>query len=59
MAGNDKGAYWLSKESKIKNPYFGDEMLTCGSVKETIDENFKNKVIKTKTNNSPMSGHNH
>mgnify|MGYP000932401626 CR=1 FL=1 len=59
MAGNDKGAYWLSKESKIKNPYFGDEMLTCGSVKETIDENFKNKVIKTKSNNSPMSGHNH
>ena len=59
MAGNDKGAYWLSKESKIKNPYFGDEMLTCGSAKETIDENFKNKVIKTKTNNSPMSGHNH
>ncbi|MCT4583256.1 MAG: efflux RND transporter periplasmic adaptor subunit [Flavobacteriales bacterium] len=59
MAGNDKGAYWLSKESKIKNPYFGDEMLTCGSVKETIDENFKNKVIKTKTNNSPMIGHNH
>jgi Cu(I)/Ag(I) efflux system membrane fusion protein len=59
MAGNEKGAYWLSKEAEIKNPYFGDEMLTCGSVKETIDENFKNKVIKTKINNSPMSGHNH
>lgn len=59
MAGNDKGAYWLSKDTEIKNPYFGDEMLTCGSVKETIDEKFKNKVIKTKTNNSPMSGHNH
>jgi Cu(I)/Ag(I) efflux system membrane fusion protein len=59
MAGDDKGAYWLSKESKIKNPYFGDEMLTCGSVKDTIDKTFKNKVIKTKTNNSPMSGHNH
>lgn len=59
MAGNDKGAYWLSKETKIKNPYFGDEMLTCGSVKETIDENFKNRAIKTQTNNSPMNGHNH
>ncbi|MFD1550725.1 efflux RND transporter periplasmic adaptor subunit [Putridiphycobacter roseus] len=57
MAGNDKGAYWLSKEAEIKNPYFGDEMLTCGSIKETIDENFKNKGTKIK--NSPMSGHNH
>lgn len=54
MGGNDNGAYWLSKEAEIKNPYFGNEMLTCGSVKETIDENFKNK-----TNSSPMNGHNH
>lgn len=58
MAG-EGGAYWLSKESKIKNPYFGDKMLTCGSVEDTIDENFKNIIVKTKINNSPMSGHNH
>jgi hypothetical protein len=36
MAFNDKGAYWLSNESKIRNPYFGDKMLTCGSVEETL-----------------------
>ena len=36
MANNDKGAYWLSKTEPILNPYFGDEMLTCGEVKETI-----------------------
>lgn len=36
MALNDKGAMWLSTESEIKNPYFGDEMLSCGSVKEEI-----------------------
>jgi len=36
MALNDKGAMWLSAESEIKNPYFGDEMLSCGSVKEEI-----------------------
>ena len=36
MALNDKGANWLSIESEIKNPYFGDEMLSCGSVKEEI-----------------------
>ena len=37
MANNDKGAYWLSKEEKILNPYFGDAMLTCGSVQQVID----------------------
>jgi Cu(I)/Ag(I) efflux system membrane fusion protein len=36
MANNDKGAYWLSEEEPIRNPYFGDEMLTCGEVKETL-----------------------
>ena len=30
------GGYWLSNEKQIKNPYFGDAMLNCGSVKETI-----------------------
>lgn len=37
MAQSDKGAYWISKEEKIMNPYFGEEMLTCGTVKETIN----------------------
>jgi hypothetical protein len=36
MANNNEGAYWLSNEKQIKNPYFGDAMLKCGSVKETI-----------------------
>jgi hypothetical protein len=36
MANNNEGAFWLSNEKEIKNPYFGDMMLTCGSVKETI-----------------------
>jgi hypothetical protein len=36
MANDNKGAYWLSKDSKVKNPYFGKSMLTCGSVKETL-----------------------
>jgi hypothetical protein len=36
MANNNEGAFWLSNEKQIKNPYFGDMMLTCGSVKETI-----------------------
>jgi Cu(I)/Ag(I) efflux system membrane fusion protein len=36
MALNDKGAFWLSAQSDIKNPYFGDAMLTCGEVQETL-----------------------
>jgi Cu(I)/Ag(I) efflux system membrane fusion protein len=37
MADNDKGAYWLSKEEEIFNPYFGDAMLSCGSVEQVIN----------------------
>lgn len=36
MALNDKGAYWLSANKEIRNPYFGDKMMNCGEVKETI-----------------------
>lgn len=36
MAFNNEGAYWLSEQEQIKNPYFGDKMLTCGSVKEKL-----------------------
>ncbi|WP_320019525.1 efflux RND transporter periplasmic adaptor subunit [Labilibaculum manganireducens] len=36
MADDDKGAYWFSNSEEIQNPYFGDMMLGCGEVKETI-----------------------
>ena len=36
MAFDDKGASWLSSNKEIRNPYFGDKMLTCGEIKETI-----------------------
>jgi Cu(I)/Ag(I) efflux system membrane fusion protein len=36
MAFNNEGAYWLSDAEQIRNPYFGDAMLTCGSVKEKL-----------------------
>jgi membrane fusion protein, copper/silver efflux system len=38
MAINDQGAYWLSKDAKVLNPYFGEAMLKCGEVKETINK---------------------
>ncbi len=37
MAENNKGAYWLSKEEKVINPYFGDAMRTCGELKQIIE----------------------
>jgi len=36
MAFNNQGAYWISKNKEIRNPYFGDKMLKCGSTKEVI-----------------------
>jgi Cu(I)/Ag(I) efflux system membrane fusion protein len=36
MAFNEKGAFWLSTSKEISNPYFGDQMLTCGEIKETL-----------------------
>ncbi len=32
MANSNKGAIWLSIDEEIKNPYYGDAMLTCGSI---------------------------
>ncbi|WP_299700383.1 efflux RND transporter periplasmic adaptor subunit [uncultured Pontibacter sp.] len=35
MALGDKGAFWLSEIKDIRNPYFGEAMLTCGETEET------------------------
>ncbi len=36
MYNDGKGANWLSKETIIKNPYYGSMMLNCGKTVETI-----------------------
>jgi uncharacterized protein YdbL (DUF1318 family) len=36
MAFDNKGAYWMSNERDIKNPYFGKEMLNCGEVQDSL-----------------------
>lgn len=36
MAFDNTGAYWLAAEEEVLNPYFGDAMLRCGKVQETI-----------------------
>ena len=37
MVNNDTGAYWLSDEEGILNPYYGASMLRCGEVIEEIN----------------------
>lgn len=36
MAFDFKGAAWIAAEKEIRNPYFGDKMMKCGEVKETL-----------------------
>ncbi|SOC80004.1 Protein of unknown function [Salinimicrobium sediminis] len=36
MAFDGKGGSWLSASKEIRNPYYGDKMLKCGSVRDTI-----------------------
>ncbi|APU69737.1 efflux RND transporter periplasmic adaptor subunit [Christiangramia flava] len=36
MADNNKGAYWISLEKEVRNPYYGEAMLTCGEVNATL-----------------------
>ncbi|WP_055445986.1 efflux RND transporter periplasmic adaptor subunit [Lacinutrix mariniflava] len=37
MANNNNGAMWLSTEKDIRNPYYGETMMTCGSIIEEIN----------------------
>ncbi len=36
MAFEGKGGYWISNVEEIRNPYYGEKMLKCGKVTETI-----------------------
>ncbi|WP_306639763.1 efflux RND transporter periplasmic adaptor subunit [Sanyastnella coralliicola] len=36
MANSNNGADWISNNKEIRNPYFGQDMLTCGEVKQKI-----------------------
>lgn len=36
MVSANKGAYWLSRNEQISNPYFGEQMLSCGETKEKL-----------------------
>lgn len=36
MYDNNRGGYWLSEDENIRNPYFGNMMLSCGETKEKL-----------------------
>jgi len=38
MADSNKGAYWLSLDEVITNPYMGSKMPTCGTTESTFTE---------------------
>jgi membrane fusion protein, copper/silver efflux system len=59
MAFGDEGAYWLSEMEAIRNPYFGESMLTCGEVRDTYE---RGKQVMQKEGPAEMQhsgGHNH
>lgn len=37
MANNNQGANWISITEEIRNPYFGDTMLSCGETQEILN----------------------
>lgn len=38
MAFDNQGASWFSEVKEIRNPFFGDKMLKCGKIEETIEK---------------------
>lgn len=56
MVDGDRGAYWLSEFEQIKNPYFGDMMLRCGEVRETLREGVSSAA---RQETREMEGHVH
>ena len=42
MAFNNRGAYWMSDEREIQNPYFGSAMPDCGDVQDSLNFSARN-----------------
>jgi Cu(I)/Ag(I) efflux system membrane fusion protein len=58
MAFGDQGAYWLSEQKDITNPYFGSSMLTCGEVKQTYIKGQPVMNLSEANSTTPVT-HNH
>lgn len=53
MAMDNQGADWISLQEEIRNPYFGDQMLTCGSVTQQLPA----PVQSSETNSHQFHNH--
>ena len=59
MAFDNEGAYWLSETEEIRNPYFGEQMLTCGEVKETYRKGSRVFEKEQRQQQQPSGAHIH
>lgn len=59
MAFGDQGAYWLSEQKDITNPYFGASMLTCGEIKQTYLKGQPVLNLSGSSTSTAPSAHNH
>ncbi|MFT2008211.1 efflux RND transporter periplasmic adaptor subunit [Pontibacter sp. 13R65] len=55
MADNDAGAFWLSEQKEIRNPYFGEAMLSCGDTEKT----YRPMATPAKSPEDSKQGHQH
>lgn len=46
MAFDNSGGDWLSAKPQVLNPYYGDRMLTCGTVTDTLSFDGENPPPK-------------
>lgn len=58
MAFDNAGADWISKDPQIRNPYFGEKMMSCGLTQETITKDFKNPPV-AQPSKAPPTVHQH
>jgi len=56
MANDGEGALWLSTEKSIRNPYYGEMMLGCGEVRETLAPTVSNSIKKKNTTENETGG---
>lgn len=59
MAFDNKGAYWLNETEEIRNPYYGEAMISCGEVTETYLKGQKVFEKGGPAKQQSAGGHNH
>lgn len=58
MAFGSKGASWLTSEQQISNPYFGERMLRCGTIEQTLSPSAADRPTAD-TSSQQHGGHIH